>query len=90
MIKAVAIGVLALPLSACSASADKEAAERGVGEFRRLLAAERYHDIYVGTSRDMQQTTSEQALTLILRGVHDRLGPVRQSDQQSWRVNFVS
>jgi len=90
LFRAVTVGLLVLLLGGCSASADKAAAERGVGEFRRSLAAERYHDIYVASSQDMQQATSEQALTVVLRGVHDRLGPVRESDQQSWRVNFDS
>jgi hypothetical protein len=79
----------ALMASGCSAGDDRAAAEAGVAQFRQMMEAGRYHDIYVNASDDFRRSASEEDATRFLGTIHDRLGAVRSSSSTGWRVNFT-
>src|SRR5688500_646368 len=74
-------------LANCSAADDRATAERGVAEFRTMMDAGRFREIYSGASPDFRQTGTEQHAVAFLDMVHKRLGPVRRTTQQGWHVN---
>ena len=75
-------------LAGCSAGQDKAVAEGGVAEFRRMMDARRYGEIYSGAAADFRQVSSRETALRFLEMVGTRLGPVRQSTQQGWNVNM--
>lgn len=81
-----AVGALAL-LGGCSASADTSAAEAGVAEFRQMLGAGRYAEIYRASANEMRSTTSEAQFTGMLSAVHARLGEFRSANRTGWNWN---
>jgi hypothetical protein len=83
------IAALALVLSACSAGADKSAAEAGVERFHEMFDAGRYAEIYRQAAPEFRQSSPEAGAVNFMRTVHERLGLVRSTVQQGWRVNFV-
>ena len=84
----VLVAAVCSSLAACSAGQDKVTAENGVAEFRRMMDAGRYGEIYSGAAADFRQASSEQTALRFLEMVGTRLGPVRQSTQQGWNVNM--
>jgi len=85
----LAIGLAIMLIGACSASADKEAAERGVVSFHRMFDAGRYSEIYRQAAPEFRHGAPEEAAVNFMRSVHERLGEVRRTTEQGWRVNFV-
>jgi hypothetical protein len=84
------IAAFALILSACSAGADKSAAEAEVRRFHQMFDAGRYAEIYRQAAPEFRQSSSEEVAVNFMRSIHERLGPVRSTAQQGWRVNLVS
>ena len=82
--------IVAWGVSACSAGVDKATAEGGVVQFRSMLAAQRYHDIYAGAAQEFRQSATEPSAVRFLQAIHDRLGAVRASQEQGWQVNFTT
>lgn len=74
-------------LSGCSAGADKTTAQNAVREFREMLAAERYADIYQRSAVDMKTSASEQNLTNLLRGVRTHYGAFQSANETGWHWN---
>jgi hypothetical protein len=89
MRKIVPIIAAALGASGCSAGADRAAAEAGVAQFHRMVEAQRYHEIYTGAADEFRRTASEEEGTRFLQMIHDRLGAVRSTSANGWRVNFT-
>lgn len=90
MWRTLVLAMLTATLCACSATADKAAAESGVAQFHRMLANGEYDAIYSGAANEFRQSGSRESAVRFLRTVHERLGAMRRIDQQGWRVNFVS
>ena len=81
-----AISVAAMLLTGCLAEAEMATAENGVAEFRQLMASGRHREIYSTAAEDFRQTGSEANATKFLQHVAERLGAVRHSTKQGWRV----
>jgi hypothetical protein len=81
------VAAVGCSLASCSAGQDRAVAESGVAEFRRMMDAGRYREIYSGAAADFRQVSSEQTALRFLEMVGTRLGPVRQATQQGWNVN---
>jgi hypothetical protein len=88
-LSSIAIGLAAI-LGGCSAGADKIAAEASVAQFHRMLDTGRYHDIYAVAGPEFRRAASEPESTRFLQTVHERLGRIRGSVEQGWRVNFTT
>jgi hypothetical protein len=78
--------VVAATLTGCSAGQDTAAAETAVHEFRQLLGAERYLEIYMRAAPDMRVGASEEGLADRFRAVRARLGTFRSASRTnvSW------
>jgi hypothetical protein len=90
MRKMVPLMAAVLAASGCSAGDDRAAAEAGVAQFRQMMEAGRYHDIYVNAADEFRRSASEEDGTRFLRTIHDRLGAVRSASSTGWRVNLTS
>src|SRR4030095_9755410 len=84
----VLVAAICSSLASCSAGHDKAVAESGVAEFRRMMDAGRYSEIYTGGAAGFRPASSAQTALRSLEMGGTRLGPVRQSTQQGWNVNM--
>lgn len=79
---------LAIALSACSMSADTTAAEQAVPKFHALLDAGRFAEIYESSSAELRKASSQQDFVALLESVHRKLGNMKSSVKQGWKVNY--
>jgi hypothetical protein len=63
-------------------------AEKGVAEFRQLMAAQQFANVYANGSDELRKSTSEAELTKILRALNTKLGKVKAAEKSGWNVNF--
>jgi hypothetical protein len=77
--------LIALALAACSFAADREASERAVDRIRGQIAAGDYHAIYVESSAEAREISTESQLESVFRAVHD-LGVPAGSRMTGWEV----
>jgi hypothetical protein len=82
----VAVGFLA----ACSATQDFDLAQAAVKNFRELMAAQKFDQIYADSADDLKKTTTEQNLTRLLAAIDRKLGPVKSAESNGWSVNYNS
>jgi hypothetical protein len=73
------LSLMGILLAACG-PAPQDLAEAGVQQFHRLLAEERYAEIYAGASTEFREGASEQRVSRLLDGLRARLGAVRNSE----------
>lgn len=78
---------LATATAGCSAGADRGTAEAAVVEFRQMMDAGRFAEIYRASAPDMKSTTSEAELVRVLGGVHTHYGNFRTASQTDWNWN---
>lgn len=78
-----------LLLAACSFTADKSTAEAGVERFHQMIAAGQFEEIYAQAAPEFQAAAPRESTVALFRSIHDRLGPVRQANQQGWEVNMA-
>ena len=88
--KAFLVAAMLISTGGCSAGADRAAAEQGVALFRAMVEAGDYAEIYVGAANEFRQVGPQDAALNLFHTLRDRLGPVRQSQQQGWRVDLGS
>ena len=74
--------LLCVLLAACF-PAEVGAAESGVGRFRDLSNAKRFHEIYVTADTDFRRITSEDEWMVLLDKVRTKLGRVESSNQRA-------
>lgn len=79
----ITVAAAAVALTACSARQDSAAAETAVHEFRQLLGAERYLEIYIRAAPDMRVSAPEDSLADSFRAVRARLGTFRSANRTS-------
>ena len=87
MRKPLLIVAALLAMAGCSFGRDKQMAEQGVAQFRRMVEAGDYDRVYETASPQLKQVTSQTELTRVLGVIRDRLGPVRQADQTGFHVS---
>lgn len=71
----------------------KPAAENSIAEFHQQLNDGKYVEIYETSHKLMKDNASEEDMVKLLSAVHTKLGAVKSSTNQSWRVqnyNLVS
>ena len=86
------VGLLALAvlLGGCSFGEDRDRGERAVERFHELFAAALYSEIYVDTTEDFREATTETEFGEFLGAVRRKLGNVRQSELTGFEVNYSS
>lgn len=84
----LAVAAISLSLGSCSALDDKSDAEAQVAAFHRAYDAQRFEALFDGASPVLKEITPKARFVGFLTEVHDRLGPVKSADQQSWKVNY--
>lgn len=77
------IPAAAVALSGCSAGQDTAKAETAVHEFRQLLEAERYAEIYIRAAPDMRVSAPEERLAHSFRAMRARLGRFQSANRTS-------
>ena len=65
----VVAALLAVCLAACSATKDVDTANAAVAQFRELMAAKKFDQIYSEAGDDLKKSTTEQSLTRLLEAV---------------------
>lgn len=75
-------------LSGCSMSEDTSVAEQAVPRFHALLNAGKFEEIYNASSEDIKKATKQQDFIALLEAVHRKLGEVKSSERQAWKVNY--
>lgn len=80
--------VAAIGLASCSQGASKQAAENEVVTFHANLNANKLAEIYAGTDPQFKEAASADQFGKLLTAVSTKLGPVKKSSLQNWRVNF--
>lgn len=84
----IAAALLSAILSACSASKDVDLAQAAVAQFRELVAAKKFEQIYSDASDDLKKSTTEQSLTRLLEAVDRKLGAFKSAQSNGWNVNY--
>jgi hypothetical protein len=84
----ILLAVLALAVSGCSMSAAKTAAEQGVDKFHTMLDGGQFDQIYSDATVDCKRITTEHDFVALLSAIHEKLGTVRSSKEENWRVNL--
>lgn len=88
MIRTILCLGLAVLLSACSAGASTDAAEKGVVDFHNDMNAGKYAAIYDASANDLKSTISKDDFIKLLDAFHQKLGPFKTGKTINWNVNF--
>jgi hypothetical protein len=88
--KHLAVIVGALLLSACNASADTDAAEKGVSSFHRAMDSGQYAAIYDASDSDMKSSISKGEFVKFLTGLHGKLGAFKNGKTTGWNDNVAT
>jgi len=65
----------------------KEKAEEAIPGFHALFDQEKYEEIHATASSDFTASTTPKKLAEFLGAVHRKLGKVRSTKQQNWKIN---
>ena len=84
----VVAALLAVCLAACSATKDVDNANAAVAQFRELMAAKKFDQIYSEAGDDLKKSTTEQSLTRLLEAVDRKLGAFKSAQSNGWNVNY--
>lgn len=87
MKRTILIGFIAIILTACTQSANTKAAENEVTRFHAEMAGKDSAQIYSRADPQLQAVTSADQFNKLIDAVATKLGPVKESKLQSWRVN---
>jgi hypothetical protein len=87
-IAAIAAVLVSLCLAACSATKDIDTATAAVAQFRELMAAHKFDQIYAEGAEDLKKSTTEQSLTRLLDAVDRKLGTFKSAQSNGWSVNY--
>lgn len=71
----------------------KPAAEKAVTRFHQMLDEEKYGEMYDESAPQMKDAAKKEDLEKLFRSVHNKLGKVTSSTNQTWKVgnyNLVS
>ena len=84
----IAAILLSTCLAACSASKDVDIATAAIAQFRELMAAHKFEQIYSESADDLKKSTTEQSLTRLLDAVDRKLGTFKSAQSNGWSVNY--
>jgi Protein of unknown function (DUF4019) len=85
----IAAALLFAILSACSATKDVDLAQAAVAQFRELMAAHKFEQIYSDAGDDLKKSTTEQNLTRLLDAIDRKLGAFKSAQSNGWNVNYA-
>lgn len=74
--------------TACSISEEKAVAEAAVAQFHAQLDASQFQEIYADADELFKKSTSETDAVALFEAVHRKLGPVKESRQLNYFVNY--
>ena len=72
----------------CSSDEQLASAEKEVAQFRKLMDAQQFAEIYRTSSEEWRKSASETDLAKILNAMSTKLGKVQSADKAGWNVNF--
>ena len=75
-------------LAACSSGEHMATAEQGVAEFRQLMEARQFTQVYANGSDELRKSVSEADMAKILGALNTKLGKVKAAEKSGWNVNF--
>src|SRR5262245_48524795 len=84
----IVAAVVLICLTACSASQDIDTATAAVAQFRELMTAHKFDQIYSDGADELRKSTTEQNLTRLLDAVDRKLGTVKSAQSNGWTVNY--
>ena len=84
----IAALLVSIGLAACSATKDIDTATAAVAQFRELMAAHKFDQIYSGGADELKKSTTEQSLTRLLEAVDRKLGTFKSAQSNGWSVNY--
>ncbi|HEX7251570.1 MAG TPA: DUF4019 domain-containing protein [Thermoanaerobaculia bacterium] len=87
-IPGIAVMIVGTFTVACNFSKDMEAAESEVTRFHGDLASGKYDEIYDEASDDLKKATSREDFVRLLKAVHTKLGPTRESNRTGFNMNL--
>jgi hypothetical protein len=80
--------LVSMCLAACSATKDVDIATAAVAQFRELMAAQKFDQIYSQGADDLKKSTTEQSLTRLLEAIDRKLGTFKSAQSNGWSVNY--
>ena len=80
--------IAAVLLGSCSSGKDTALAEAQVSQFRQLMAAQKFDEIYEAAADDLKKATTQKDMVALLAAVDRKLGPVKDTQKTRWNVNF--
>jgi hypothetical protein len=80
--------VAAALLAACSVSKDVDLAQAAIAQFRELMVAQKFDQIYAEAADELKKAKSEPEFTRLLSAVERKLGPVKNAQSNGWNVNW--
>jgi len=75
-------------LSSCSSSENLTASEDQVATFHLEFNLAEYRKLYLSTDQQLKESTPEKQFVELLEVIHRKLGDVKQTERQSFNVNF--
>jgi hypothetical protein len=84
----IAAVLVSMVLAACSTTKDVDTATAAVAQFRELMAAQKFDQIYAEGADELKKSTTEQSLTRLLDAVDRKLGAFKSAQSNGWSVNY--
>ena len=75
-------------VTGCSSGADVAAARTGVAQFRELMEAQQFRQIYEGASGEFRKGTQEEQFIRILTAFRGKLGSVKDTKDFALKVTY--
>ncbi len=84
--KLLVVGFSIVLLAGCSMSKDTALAQAQISVFHSEFDAGSFQQIYLTSSPDLQKVASERDFVKLLGAINRKLGNVKTSTQQTWKV----
>lgn len=88
MYKNLAVVLFTMAVSACSMPGDTSIAEREVPRFHAALNAGQFSHLYDNGADELKKAATKNDFVKLLGAVNKKLGNVRGTEKQSWRINY--
>ncbi len=80
----------ALVLASCSLGQDASLAKAQIAHFREQMAAQQFDQIYAEAAGEFKSKTSEQDFVTLLAAFERKLGGVKSTKENGWKVNYIT
>ena len=86
--RGILIAAASMTVAGCSSGEDREAAQQQVALFHDMFSARQFEPIYAAASPALREQTPKATFLEFISAVHRKLGPVQNTKQQGWHVNY--